>query len=63
MMNEEFLESFGFGAKACFDYSKFTISGHGLGGLTSVMASEGDQSIFKACLSHDAAISFYNEDV
>lgn len=63
MMNEDFLESFGFGEKALMDYSKFTIGGHGLGGLTSIFASEGDQTIFKACLSHDAAVSFYNEDV
>ena len=63
MMNEDFLESFGFGQSACLDYSKFTISGHGLGGLTSVIASEGDQTIFKACLSHDAAVSFYKDDV
>jgi len=63
MMSEDFLESFGFGPSACFDLQKFTISGHGLGGLTSVMASEGDQTIFRACLSHDAAVSFYNEEV
>lgn len=63
MTNEDFLESFGFGPKASFDLDKFTISGHGLGGLTSVFAAEGDQTIFKACLSHDAAVSFYSEEV
>jgi hypothetical protein len=63
MLDERFLESLGFGEEACFDTSKFTIGGHGLGGLTSVFASEGDQSIFKCCLSHDAAVSFYRENV
>lgn len=63
MMNEEFLESLGFGDKSQLDLSKLCIGGHGLGGLTSVMASEGDQTIFKACLSHDAAVSFFREEV
>lgn len=63
IMDEGFLESFNFGPKACLDLSKFTIGGHGLGGLTSMMASEGDQTIFKACLSHDAAVSFFHEQV
>ena len=58
MLDENFLESFGFSPCASFDASKFTIDGHGLGGLTSVFASEGDQTIFKCCLSHDAAVYF-----
>ena len=62
-MSDRFLESLGFGPKATFDFSKLCISGHGLGGLTSIMASDGNQTLFKACLSHDAAISFNKEDV
>tara|TARA_B110000285_G_scaffold218245_1_gene267476 strand:- start:977 stop:1237 length:261 start_codon:yes stop_codon:yes gene_type:complete len=63
MLDETFLESFGFGPSASFDALKFTINGHGLGGLTSVFATEGDQTIFKCSLSHDAAVSFERKKV
>ena len=51
MLEPTFLQSCGFSDQAILDTDKLFISGHSLGGMTSIVCCEGDQNIFKLCLS------------
>jgi len=51
-----FLSSLGLnGGTPTLDSDRLIISGQSMGGWTSILATCGDQDIFKVCLTHDAA--------
>jgi len=59
----------GFGGKmlnapgSVIDSSKTLMVGHSLGGWTSMLATFGDQDVFKASLTFDPAYSVHMDDV